>query len=601
MLERLNFSDTLSECIPSSPFQSNKRVRTTTGPDSAPPSDVATDTQSDTSGASKRLRNSSSKPEAPTDDQHSIFTEHAFERRRVNPESLALRLGSELVRDLDAIIPAGSKEMPSFEARKKIQQRHGIDRRHIYDYYHSKGLRVIKEGAGTSNKQSFQATIASQLVPRSRRQVLVHSSSLEPPVVVVKPRKKPGPKPKQLKPSVTEPKKQKAFTRKAEPKTTSPAKQTCPASLVQPPQSPDINTIAEADFFPSSFFTNPMVPIEYSEDDFQSNALPNLNTFFNSERTAGSTHRTRPVYPTPLFEKLAVQDADIVALSEMAQNVATCGATSRSDKAPMTQAERMEFYDFLDRVIGPAQGIQESAGTYKKYMENQSRRFFDKSSSATHKISVRSKEKNSTLYSASQPQDSSGDFVNWRSWLGPGSNQGILLPAPAITKPAAFYNFDGTFSDMALKEQTATSGRVPEDFFISALSPAALGDTFDDLFPDLEDSILGGDGPFESLSSRSEAQENPPTPSPLLLPPDLHRSQSDSPDPESSPFVQTPASIYQQFTQVKDMHLGEAHPVFRAAHRVPAVHIQSDVDRLAAKTHYPQSYSIRSVRINRHR
>ena len=67
------------------------------------------------------------------------------QRRRVNPESLALRLGPDLVRDLDALITPGNTEMPSFAVRKELQERYSIDRRHIYDYFHSRGLRVVKE------------------------------------------------------------------------------------------------------------------------------------------------------------------------------------------------------------------------------------------------------------------------------------------------------------------------------------------------------------------------------------------------------------------------------------------------------------------------
>lgn len=67
------------------------------------------------------------------------------QRRRVNPESLALRLGPDLVRDLDALITPGNTEMPSFAVRRELQERYNIDRRHIYDYFHSRGLRVVKE------------------------------------------------------------------------------------------------------------------------------------------------------------------------------------------------------------------------------------------------------------------------------------------------------------------------------------------------------------------------------------------------------------------------------------------------------------------------
>ncbi|TFK94981.1 hypothetical protein K466DRAFT_445157, partial [Polyporus arcularius HHB13444] len=35
--------------------------------------------------------------------------------------------------------------MPSFAIRQEVQERYNVDRRHIYDWFHSKGLRVTKE------------------------------------------------------------------------------------------------------------------------------------------------------------------------------------------------------------------------------------------------------------------------------------------------------------------------------------------------------------------------------------------------------------------------------------------------------------------------
>ena len=66
-------------------------------------------------------------------------------KRRVNPDSLASRLAPELVHEMDAYIMSGNMEMPSFAVRKELQERYNIDRRHIYDYFHSKGLRVVKD------------------------------------------------------------------------------------------------------------------------------------------------------------------------------------------------------------------------------------------------------------------------------------------------------------------------------------------------------------------------------------------------------------------------------------------------------------------------
>ena len=70
---------------------------------------------------------------------------NASTRRRVNPDSLAVRLGPELVAELQSYVKPGAVEMPSFAIRQDIQKRHNVDRRHIYDWFHSKGLRVTKE------------------------------------------------------------------------------------------------------------------------------------------------------------------------------------------------------------------------------------------------------------------------------------------------------------------------------------------------------------------------------------------------------------------------------------------------------------------------
>ena len=68
-------------------------------------------------------------------------------RKRVNIDSLASRLGPEVVGELEALVIPGSKEMPSFTARQAIQKRYNVNRRHIYDWYHTKGLRVTKDDA----------------------------------------------------------------------------------------------------------------------------------------------------------------------------------------------------------------------------------------------------------------------------------------------------------------------------------------------------------------------------------------------------------------------------------------------------------------------
>lgn len=76
------------------------------------------------------------------------------QRRRVNPESLAARLGPELVAEMEKHIIPGSIEMPPFSIRRDIQIKFGIDRRHIYDFFHSRGLRCLNERAVRNNHSS---------------------------------------------------------------------------------------------------------------------------------------------------------------------------------------------------------------------------------------------------------------------------------------------------------------------------------------------------------------------------------------------------------------------------------------------------------------
>lgn len=89
----------------------------------------------------KRLRNSLSLADSPMSTPGS----NSLTKRRVNPESLAMRLGPQLVNELEALLQPGATEMPPFHVRQAIQKRYNIDRRHIYDWFHSKGLRVTKD------------------------------------------------------------------------------------------------------------------------------------------------------------------------------------------------------------------------------------------------------------------------------------------------------------------------------------------------------------------------------------------------------------------------------------------------------------------------
>ena len=95
--------------------------------------------------------------------------------RRVNPQRLAVRLGPDLVAEMEALIIPGAK-MPTFNVRKDFQERYNVDRRHIYDYFHSRGSNYLFEKCGLILNHSIcraprcQRGQAHQLDPRARNE-----------------------------------------------------------------------------------------------------------------------------------------------------------------------------------------------------------------------------------------------------------------------------------------------------------------------------------------------------------------------------------------------------------------------------------------------
>lgn len=52
---------------------------------------------------------------------------------------LAERLPDGLVKEMETFIKPGAI-MPNFDVRKELQIRYQVDRRHLYDYFHSRGV-----------------------------------------------------------------------------------------------------------------------------------------------------------------------------------------------------------------------------------------------------------------------------------------------------------------------------------------------------------------------------------------------------------------------------------------------------------------------------
>jgi len=99
----------------------------------------ALNSEDESSGGGKlRKRSRRSLDESKDDISWELTEDGRPKTRRVNPQRLALRLGPELVAEMEAYIVPGAK-MPPFSIRKDFQERYSVDRRHIYDYFHSRG------------------------------------------------------------------------------------------------------------------------------------------------------------------------------------------------------------------------------------------------------------------------------------------------------------------------------------------------------------------------------------------------------------------------------------------------------------------------------
>lgn len=248
--------------------------------------------------------------------------------------------------------------------------------------------------------------------------------------------------------------------------------------------------------------------------------------------------------------------------------------THPTDQQLITQNECVEFYDILDRVLGPASGIQQSVGTYKAYMEEQSRVYFERLLPESHyhmrKVQAQTYVRSQTMAQAREHEHSS---VNFRKWLASDetsfdaytrrnltsqkhpANRGM-----AAAQPFTHLSRKKRGSNTLFREQN-----LNED---SHVTEHCVEGTLDDLFPRLNpSSFVMLEEPMGSPVLRSSSVDDRSTPLDVMkgnvvdedgvptlpeLELDSPSTQQLSPDAESSPFLQTPNSVYQQFTQHKN-------------------------------------------------
>ncbi|KAG2155638.1 hypothetical protein DEU56DRAFT_847393, partial [Suillus clintonianus] len=332
-----------------------------------------------------------------------------FQRRRVNPESLALRLGPDLVRDLEALIHPGNIEMPSFAVRKELQERYNIDRRHVYDYFHSRGLRVIKEDkngnttvpndfalAPRSPKPNLR-TLRQAPMKESRRATVNLISNL-----------------KQAKPPVSKPrgvtKAKPGRPRKYAVRSTHddplPPAVICPSSRMARAISP----ILQPDIFPASD-TN-------QEFDLVVSTVDESYTYAQAIDEVSYTYCGPSVlmFETSPLHTLSQVVPDLKADgAELGLSPCTTSADPLSPNAcTLSATERSALYQLLSGAFGTPRDIHECAGTYRKYMQERSQLYYEGLLAAPYQNNGRRPT------SSDNRQSVPCNGSEYRRWVNPG-------------------------------------------------------------------------------------------------------------------------------------------------------------------------------------
>ncbi|KAH9949358.1 hypothetical protein B0H21DRAFT_130489 [Amylocystis lapponica] len=282
-----------------------------------------------------------------------ISITRATGRKRVNPESLATRLGPELIKELEALLEPGMSEMPSFSVRQEIQKRYNINRRHIYDWFHSRGLRVTKEERRVAREVHRAGTHAERLIKKcptlptsmpvlSRSPSLVCSDSSDGAFNVLS---------------------QVPLFKAGDP-------------FVQTPPA----------YYPNCYFGPPVYALSLDGSSAQTSPIY-LSPPFLVEDTSPQPNTLVDVGSSQvcqIFEKISDLEVFQTSCSIPSSSITSVQSEQIKSLLPLhgdeclPQQERTAYYECLSGVLGPATGFQESVGSYKTFMTQQTQKYYER-------------------------------------------------------------------------------------------------------------------------------------------------------------------------------------------------------------------------------
>jgi antiviral helicase SKI2 len=367
--------------------------------------------------------------------------------RRVNPLRLAIRLGPDLVAEMEALIVPGAK-MPTFSVRKDFQERYCVDRRHIYDYFHSRGTQIryippyanflkIHRLARCEGRQAYQFNQGACNESGSSSAIGIESSMLvflsnlvfltfsQPPSATVK-CETDAALPRPLLAKVTPSAGARGRTAQRTQKRARLPRPSATISSKRIKRSPSINLPDALEMLPGGVPSESALEASssgtHAEDELTypkftvttelSDDLPEkgntISDFLQSSSdTFGSEYFSSPT-ETSTFPDL---------------ETAACGANldmlmTIEEHRLLTQDERTELYNLIDNSMPQAHGIEESSGTYNFYMNERSHSCFDPLFPINRQVSpAKLGVQGHEILKSPYDSESSMDYVDVRKWL----------------------------------------------------------------------------------------------------------------------------------------------------------------------------------------
>ncbi|KAJ7150327.1 hypothetical protein C8R46DRAFT_1124636 [Mycena filopes] len=299
---------------------------------------------------------------------------------------------------MDAFIVPGAK-MPTFAIRQQLVKKYGVDRRHLYDYFHSRGLRVSKEDKHQNLSNRMSRKPAASRKPKASRVIPPEDMDVDSPTLLDSPAFDPTPASPianqdeadslTIPDSDTEPDQAPVvFKSKATKKrrTTGSSRQSTDTHKSVSPPPPSLRS---KDVSSDSSDCSDSEDSRSPSFDF-TDTLTESSSFASFDESLNMLAMGYPVSDDKLRETFgpdfipfppASPEDPLFGLAESHLAVPETYNHSASDTLiPLdnfSEKDRNEFYNLVNAGIGPARGFEECAGTYKAHMDRlYSNRFY---------------------------------------------------------------------------------------------------------------------------------------------------------------------------------------------------------------------------------